>query len=512
MEPATEHEAIHHDEERNGLVRLAPLVTPLLNGTGLPNPSVEQSFRNANPVPEDPVEKEAARMRQLRSIISDYQLQFREGPERISNVPPDDDELVGAVRKLVSSLALQNAKLEGMAQQAKAAAKAKQEFLANMSHEIRTPMNGIYGTVNLLLDEEGVQGQQRELLETARSSSEFLLKILNDILDYSKLNSRQFALQPREFSLKDLIEQVMKSYGALAKEKGLDLHADLDLDLPGLVIADDLRLRQILSNLLNNAIKFTHEGEIVIRVFVMGGEFDEGLDLRIEVADTGIGMSDEAISRLFLPFSQADTSTTRVYGGTGLGLAISKSLVELMGGEITVKSEENKGTVFKLSVKMKSATPEQTLSDVLDPSETEFNEVSLDRPFEVLLVEDNEVNQKVAAKTLERLGCQVSVAGNGAEATQIATSGDSSFDLICMDIQMPVMDGFEATRRIRKYEGPNQSAFILAMTGLAFDEDRDRCIASGADDVMTKPIDMKRLRETIREVTAKETARVALAG
>lgn len=247
-----------------------------------------------------------------------------------------------------------------MAAKSQAAAKAKEEFLANMSHEIRTPMNGIFGMVNLLLESDDLRKYQRDYLETAHSSTELLLNILNDVLDYSKLSSRQVELKPRNFEVTKLIGDIMRNFELTALEKDIDLFTSADVELPGIVYADDLRLQRVFSNLVGNALKFTHEGEVVIRAYLiraylMGENKNGTLPLRFEVADTGIGISEEALDRLFLPFSQADASTTRHYGGTGLGLAISKNLAELMGGELSIKSTVSEGTTFVFTVNVGAA-------------------------------------------------------------------------------------------------------------------------------------------------------------
>ncbi len=440
-------------------------------------------------------------LRQLEEIVSEYLEKFPEHTQRIPTVLPGENPLIATVRQLVSSMARKNLKLKRLALAAKTAAKAKEEFLANMSHEIRTPMNGIFGMVNLVLNMKDLPDIQRDYLNTVRSSTEMLLNILNDVLDYTKLNSRQVELEPRNFEVKSLITDVMSSFEATAIEKGVEIFADIDLDLLDVVYGDDLRLRQVFSNLVGNALKFTHRGEVVIRAFLLNENRDGTLTVRFEVADTGIGICEDVQSKLFQPFSQADASTTRHYGGTGLGLIISKNLVELMNGSMKLKSKVGEGTTFAFTLKLER--PHRKEVEVVEHSKltrrSSFDGAMEKPTLKVLLVEDNEVNQRVAKLTLEQFHCSVQIAANGAEAVDLANS-DILFDLICMDIQMPLMDGLEATRRIRNSEGPNSSTAILAMTGLAFEDDWERCKTAGMNDIVTKPIEFELLSEKIEQV------------
>ncbi|NNE90249.1 MAG: response regulator [Verrucomicrobiales bacterium] len=439
-------------------------------------------------------------------------------------VHPGEDPLIAVVRQLVSSLDRKNRKLETLATQAKEAAQAKEDFLANMSHEIRTPMNGIFGMINLLLGTDDLSDKQRDYLETARASTELLLNVLNDVLDYSKLNCRQVELEPREFEIGALIGDVMRNFRTLAEEHDLGVYADLDVDIPPYLFADDLRLRQVLSNLVSNAVKFTEHGEIAIRVHLLQREALDGkMAIQFEVEDTGIGISEETQSRLFQPFSQADASTTREYGGTGLGLAICKNLVDLMGGEISLTSEVGKGTTFRFTTLVAEAGNDacdrvndrrggQLVESPEASGRGNHRDAESGELLQVLLVEDNDVNQKVARLTLEELGCEVSIASNGAEAVELA-DGKVQFDLICMDVQMPVKDGLAAAREIRASDGRNSDTHILAMTGLAFDEDRDRCFAAGMNDIITKPIDIELLRDRIDAIAeSRDEDEVALPG
>ncbi|MAS91824.1 MAG: hypothetical protein CMO55_01405 [Verrucomicrobiales bacterium] len=448
---------------------------------------------------------------QLNRIVSEYLMKYPEHTQSVPTVQNGEDPLIAIVRQLVSSLSKRNEMLVESADQAREAATAKQEFLANMSHEIRTPMNAIFGMVNLLIEDDELSLRQKEYLETVRSSSELLLSVLNDVLDYSKINSRQFVLEPREFSPRELIIDVMRSFRAMAKEKGLDMHADLDVNLPEYLIADDLRLRQVFANLINNAIKFTSHGEIIVRALLMSEPGGADAEIRFDVTDTGIGMSPETQERLFQPFSQADASTTRMFGGTGLGLAISSNLVDLMGGEISVRSEPGVGSCFKFTLRMPYPSAQKKDEPRSAPKQPEVTgrKSNPDDTLTVLLVEDNEINQRVAGFTLNRLGCDVQIANNGEQAVEMARNG-TAFDLICMDVQMPVMDGFEATRRIRESGGSNAETFILAMTGLAFQEDMERCLEAGMNDVMTKPIDINKLRKKVSEIAEGRATGVSL--
>ena len=386
------------------------------------------------------------------------------------------------------SLERSNRELEEARATAEKAARAKADFLATMSHEIRTPMNGILGTIDLLGSTK-LDADQRELVEIARSSGSTLLVIINDILDFSKIEAGQIELESVPFDLRSLIAEVVSMLGPVAGEKGVHVEIDDgDGSLPGLS-GDPVRIRQILVNLVGNAIKFSPEGRVVIRVRVDSREGGSN-DIRIAVEDDGIGIAPENRERIFERFSQAEESTTRSFGGTGLGLAICQRLVELMGGRIGVESELGRGSTFWIELELPGAERPlgRTEADASPEGEALFE-------AHVLVVDDNQVNRLVARKMLERVGCTVETAADGGEALERVAK--ESFDLLLMDCQMPGVDGYEATRRIRALGGRFSTLPIIAFTANAQSEDRERCLEAGMSDVALKPLARERLREVL---------------
>lgn len=367
---------------------------------------------------------------------------------------------------------------------AEAASRAKSEFLANMSHEIRTPMNGVLGMVQLLEDTPLTQ-EQAELLRTLKNSAQYLLGLLNDILDLSKIEAGKMTLEQIPVNLHELARETVALFGGRASEKGLTLHAQIDPNAPEWVLGDPVRLRQIVANFISNAIKFTHEGSVTL-IVLPSPTYPQGA--WIGVQDTGIGISEDKIGSLFEAFTQADSSTTRKYGGTGLGLTISKKLAEMMGGRIGVESEVGVGSLFFVDLPLPAAQPPQTRNDSSQAK-------SLPEAFpdkRILLVEDNEVNRKVAVRLLSKLQMEVEIAVNGLEAVQKAT--ENAYDLILMDCQMPEMDGYEATRTLREH---GIQTPIVALTANALEGDREKCLACGMNDYLSKPIQADKLREAL---------------
>ncbi|MCD4773660.1 MAG: response regulator [Bacteroidales bacterium] len=372
---------------------------------------------------------------------------------------------------------------------------AKSSFLANMSHEIRTPLNGIIGMADLaLMDKDNTEGQT-ERLNDIKQSGESLLDIINEILDISKIEADKLVLEEVEFSISKLLNKIEKLLSVKTLQKELDFQINISSDLPDILLGDPLRIRQILINLAGNAIKFTNKGSVTINVKLLEKKNDN-LKIEFSVEDTGIGISKEKIDSLFDSYSQAEKSTSRTHGGTGLGLMISKKLVEMMNGKVEVESEESKGSKFYFIIELKQGkTPKTT--DKTSIKKTEKNKIP-SKQLSILVAEDQLINRKIIFQLLKIAGHNVTIAENGKIALEKAKS--EKFDIIFMDIQMPEMDGLEATKMIRKYEKKNNNHTpIAAMTAHAMKGDKEICLAAGMNYYLTKPINQAELNSVIEK-------------
>ncbi len=437
------------------------------------------------------------------------------GPEISSG--DELESLADSFNRMNEALQKTQSELIRAKETAVAASLAKSQFLANMSHEIRTPMNGLLGMTELLLHTP-LTAKQRRFARTIQKSGGSLLGLLNNILDLSKIEAGKMELLRTEFKLSHIVEEVMGLFADNAEAKGLKLVGSILSEVPDDLQGDPVRLRQILTNLLSNAIKFSHQGEIVLRVAKVD-EFSDSVVLRFEVSDKGIGVPPEVQAKIFEIFSQGDESTTRAYGGTGLGLAIAKQLTEMMEGEIGVTSEPGNGSIFWFTGRFIYQQAEQKPHPDLEYApEVVFREkIGEDsgdsrsgnyRPIaRLLVVEDNPVNREVIVTMLESMNYDVVIATNGQEAVERLIH--DSFDLVFMDCQMPVLDGYDATKAIRELEagqssrdlvedsGPQVHVPIIALTAYAFNSDRERCLAAGMDDYLRKPLTLEQLKKIL---------------
>jgi signal transduction histidine kinase/ActR/RegA family two-component response regulator len=414
-----------------------------------------------------------------------------EGPDEIGQLAASFNEMTARLQQREAELTAHTVALAVEHDRALEASRLKSEFLATMSHEIRTPMNGIIGMADLLAATR-LTGEQAEYTQVIRTSADALLTVINDILDLSKIEAGRVVLQKEDFSVRIVVGEVISLLATAARTKGLQITSRVAAELPPLCTGDPARLRQVLLNLVGNAVKFTESGEVCVTVTYAAGT------AYFAVQDTGIGIAPDQVPWLFAPFVQADGSHTRKYGGTGLGLAISKRLVELMGGEIGLESQPGVGSRFWFTAPLAPAAvlPAVTAAAGTPPGgqggSSAEGETQAQQP-NILLVEDNVVNQKVVLRQLQRLGYTAALAANGREA--IEATRRYHYNLILMDCQMPEVDGFEATRLIREAEAPVAlHTPIIAMTANAMAGDREACLAAGMDDYLAKPLHIKDLQ------------------
>ncbi len=423
-------------------------------------------------------------------------------------------ELLEQEKRQKQLLFSQNIELENAKLSAEKANLAKSEFLSMMSHEMRTPMNGIIGMSNLLMDTELTE-EQKDYTENIQTSSNNLLYIINDILDLTKIESSKMELEEKAFNLKDCVEEVMNFFKFKVQEKNINLIYTINSEIPDIFMGDVTRLKQVLMNLVCNGIKFTNSGSVSMTINVMkiSNNQEESYEIRFSIRDTGIGIKPEQMCRLFKPFSQGDSSINRCYGGTGLGLVICKNLVEMMGGKIWVESggiiggnypqsaiiqnQDYVGSCFNFTVIMPVSHIEEIEYDVEKELE-KIQNIGQTLPFKILLAEDNQVNQKVAVLTLEKLGYQIDVVNNGKEVIQKLK--DKSYDVILMDVEMPEMDGLTTTQIIRQLVLSKQPR-IIAMTAFVSGSDRQSYLDAGMDDYISKPFSIKDLIKTLTKCT-----------
>jgi signal transduction histidine kinase len=405
---------------------------------------------------------------------------------------------IGSAVKYLTSI------YEAERKKAEAASRTKSTFLSAMSHEMRTPMNAIIGMTAIARATDDM-AKKDYALDRIEEASEHLLGVINDILDMSKIEADKLELSYIEFSFSRMLQKVQTVINPRVDEKKLAFSVTVDEKIPDALISDDQRVTQVVINLLSNAVKFTDDnGKIALKASLLGEE--DGLyEIQIEVADTGIGMNEEQIGRLFGSFEQAESGTSRKYGGTGLGLAISKNIVDLLGGSIRVKAKPGEGSQFFFTFKAQAGagSTKDSLTgptaDALSGATPEAPEISL-KGKRILLAEDIEINREIVLELLDSTGIEIDCANNGAEALEKFTAAPQSYDLILLDCMMPVMDGYEATQSIRALDVPQaRTVPIVAMTANVFKEDVDKCLASGMNDHIGKPIDFNKLLAILRK-------------
>ncbi|WP_022944613.1 ATP-binding protein [Pseudoalteromonas ruthenica] len=422
---------------------------------------------------------------QFDSLVVQLQQSFEQLAQSDDRNRDLNKQLTRFNQELERKVQEQTAELKTAVHRANQASRAKSQFLANMSHELRTPMNGVLGITDILLQDSQLSAQQRQYLTTLGASAQNLLQILNDILDFSKIEANALELNAQPLATRAFFTHVEQVFNSANDNKEVCFACDIAPNVPSSIRVDELRLNQVITNLLSNAKKFTERGEIVLSVQYRDDE------LQVTVRDTGIGMSEEQQARIFTEFTQADVSTARRYGGTGLGLAICRSLVQKMGGDICVSSAEGEGSCFSFTIKAPAC------EDIEVNQHREHSAPDLTERH-VLVVEDNTVNQLVLAKMLEPLGCEVAIAQDGVQALDMLQQ--QRYDVVLMDCQMPHMDGYQCTQHIRKEPHKYGVMPVIAITANAYEEDKNRCLAAGMNAFVSKPLQAHELHRSIRAV------------
>jgi signal transduction histidine kinase/ActR/RegA family two-component response regulator len=438
-----------------------------------PPPSPEEEIRRL----EIELERTRREVRQFRRVAATSDAVANQSKRAMLR---SNEKLKGTVAQLEAT----TERLQIAKQKAEAANEAKTRFLATMSHEIRTPMNGVIGCLELLLTSE-LDGEQRQIVDLMSNSAGALRGLINDVLDCAKVEAGRIELEQIPFSLMDCLEGIVGQELPAARKAGIHLSLKVARGVSDRVVGDPTRLRQVLSNLVSNAVKFTRRGGIWISV-----RAEEDDRIRFSVEDSGIGIPEHALAAIFEPFTQADTGTTRSYGGSGLGLAICKGLVELMEDDLEVVSEVGHGSCFRFSYRL----PSEALQQPIEPAAPHAGPAPRDRE-RVLLVDDNPTNRLITSKMLEQLGCHVETASNGLESVELHAAGD--FDIVFMDCSMPIMDGYEATAILRRAQGPKSLVPIVALTAFAMSGDRERCLECGMDGYLSKPVRLTDLESVL---------------